>query len=108
MKEEVKEIKEALPKDFLNLALSSIIYNKDAFFYKNNDWSVVNYYFVTKDILYLNVKNEKEEIEDKLTICSDNTLGFFVYSNIYKRSSLLSEEIDKVNFLKKSIKKIQI
>ena len=108
MKEEVKEIKEALPKDFLNLALSSIIYNKDAFFYKNNDWSVVNYYFVTKDILCLNVKNEKEEIEDKLTICSDNTLGFFAYSTIYKRSSLLSEEIDKVNFLKKSIKKIQI
>ena len=108
MKEEVKEIKEALPKDFLNLALSSIIYNKGAFPYKNNDWNVVNYYFVTKDILCLNVKNEKEEIEDKLTICSDNTLGFFVYSNIYKRSSLLSEEIDKVNFLKKSIKKIQI
>lgn len=94
------EIKEFLPKDFLNLALSDIIYHKGTFGFKKDNWEVVNCYFAGATFC-LDVKNDELNIEDVITICSDNTFGFFVNSS-YTRSNLSLEEIDKLNILREN------
>lgn len=101
-KQDIKklEIKEFLPKDFLNFVLSDIIYHKGAFNLKKDNWEIVNCYFAGAT-LCLDVKNNVLNIEDVITICSDNTFGFFVNSS-YTRSSLSSEEIDKLNILREN------
>lgn len=104
-KQDIKklEIKEFLPKDFLNFALSDIIYYKGALNFKKDNWEIVNCYFAGAT-LCLDVKNNVLNIKDVITICSDNTFGFFVNSS-YTRSNLSSEEIDKVNIIRKSVNK---
>lgn len=102
--EEIKSIREYLPEDFLNLALNHIIYNKCAFAYSQKNWKVVDYYF-TGATLCLDIKDENRNITDVITICTDNTFGFFIHYDICKRSKMLPEEIDKANIIRKNINK---
>lgn len=102
--EEIKSIREYLPKDFLNFALNHVIYNKCAFAYSQKNWKVVNYYF-TGATLCLDIKDESRNITDVITICTDNTFGFFTHYDICKRSKMLPEEIDKANIIRKSVNK---
>lgn len=97
IKNELKEIKEILPTDFLNYVLNNIIYSKGAFPYEKDGWKVTGSYFVGAT-LCLDVVHE--DIQETITISTDNSFGFFVNRPNVKRSRLSSEGIYKLNIIR--------
>lgn len=96
-KQENKEIKDLLPTDFIYYVLNNIIYNKGVFPYEKDGWKVINSYFVGAT-LCLDIIHK--DIQETITISTDNSFGFFVNRPNIERSRLSSEGIYTLNIIR--------
>lgn len=95
--EEVKDMRDLIPTDFLNIVFDSIL-NKDAIsrYKKIGNFQLKNCYFCAATLcLDVEFTNNGEYVRDTITITSNNAFGFFVTK--CKRSFLSQEEIEKMD-----------
>lgn len=95
-KEEIKDMRDLIPTNFLNVVFDSIL-NKDVVSRskKIGNFQLKSCYFCAATLcLDVEFTNNGERVRDTITITSNNAFGFFVTK--CKRSFLSQEELEKM------------